>query len=115
MGCGLNSKTIGGGGSTRDEQGAGAGGGLGWKNSISVVPGQSYYVNVGSGGIGRGSGNYSDNGGDLYFINTNTVWGQGGGGTGRNRWGSANRPGYGGEGGGWAGDGGGYGVNGGDG
>ena len=39
----------GGGGSTRDESGAGGGGGLGWKNSISVVPGQSYYVQVGDG------------------------------------------------------------------
>lgn len=49
---------------------AGAGGGLGWKNNIAVVPGQTYTVVVGAGGtVGT----------DSYFINTTTVKGGGGG------------------------------------
>lgn len=57
----------------------GTGGGLGYKNNITVVPGNSYTVVVGSGGVkgtyGTGSGG---NGGDSYFINTTTVKGGGG-------------------------------------
>lgn len=49
----------------------GAGGGLGWKNNISVTPGQSYTVVV-------GAGNSAADGGDSYFINTSTVRGGGG-------------------------------------
>lgn len=44
---------------------AGAGGGLGWKNNISVTPGNSYTVVVGGSGT------------DSYFINTSTVAGKG--------------------------------------
>ena len=58
----------------------GGGGGLGWKNNIPVTPGQSYVVTVGVGG-GRdpdGGGYNPINGGDSYFINTNTVAGLGG-------------------------------------
>ena len=50
------------------------GGGLGWKNAISVTPGVSYTVVVGdksSYGSGGSSGN-------SYFINTTTVMGIGG-------------------------------------
>ena len=104
-----------GGGSTRDEQGAGGGGGLGWKNDIAVQPGQTYSVVVGSKGTPSNPGNYAGNGGDSYFVDASTCKGQGGGGTGRDNNGNANRPGYGGEGGGFTGDGGGNGGSGGDG
>ena len=54
--------------------GAGGGGGaLGWKNNISVVPGQSYTVVVGAGA----TFNSKANGGDSYFINDTTVKGGG--------------------------------------
>ena len=109
-----------GGGSTRDEQGAGGGGGLGWANGIQVQPGQSYTVFVGAKGTPASPGNYAGNGGTSYFIDTNTCYGGGGGGTGRDNNGSANRPGYGGQGGTYGGSGGsqqggGMGGNGGDG
>ena len=81
-------------------QGAGGGGGLGWKNNITVVPGQSYSVAVGSSGfdyVGPGS-----SGSDSYFINSSTVAGLGGSG------GSYTR-----VGGGYVGDGGGNGGSGG--
>jgi hypothetical protein len=68
--------------------GGGAGGGLGWKNNISVTPGQSYTVVVGAGGTSTisGAGTATD-GGDSYFINTSTVAGFGGE---RNKEGSIN-------------------------
>ena len=56
----------------------GAGGGLGWKNSISVVPGQTYTVVVGAAGS-QGlhfSGNTA--GATSHFINTSTVSATGG-------------------------------------
>jgi hypothetical protein len=62
----------GGGGSASNFSGGGGGGGLGWKNSIPVVPGQSYAVVVGASGP-RGAA-----GGDSYFISTGTVFGGGG-------------------------------------
>ena len=111
----------GGGGSTRDERGAGGGGGLGWISGFQVSPGTAYDVVVGSGGQGQpNTGSYGYNGGTSYFNDMNTVYGQGGGGTGRDENGSANRPGYGGKGGGHGGSGGttqggGNGGNGGDG
>ena len=74
----------------------GGGGGLGYKNNISVTPGQSYTVVVGAPGQAGGS-----NGGDSYFISTSTV--RGGGGT--NGW-------NGGGGGSYTGDGGGNGGSG---
>ena len=52
--------------------GGGGGGGLGWRNNISVTPGQSYTVVVGA------EGTNTTNGGDSYFINTGTVSGYGG-------------------------------------
>ena len=70
----------GGGGTTGNNFAAGGGGGLGWKNNISVTPGQTYTVVVGAGGTGNTSG--GTNGGDSYFINTTTV--KGGGGLGNN-------------------------------
>ena len=48
------------------------GGGLGWKNNITVIPGQRYTVVVGAGVAGQ-------TGGDSYFINATTVKGGGGG------------------------------------
>lgn len=66
----------------------GGGGGLGWKNNISVIPGNSYTVLVGAAGQ------------DSYFIDSTTVKGGGGGG------------GFNGLGGTWVGDGGGNGGSG---
>jgi hypothetical protein len=59
----------------------GGGGGLGWKNNISVTPGQSYTVVVGAGGTGTTGANdtTATSGGDSYFINATTVKGGGGG------------------------------------
>jgi len=58
----------------------GGGGGLGWKNNISVTPGQSYTVVVGAGGTGIETNTPANagDGGDSYFISTNTVKGGGG-------------------------------------
>ena len=53
---------------------AGAGAGLGWKNSIAVTPGSSYTVVVGAGGSKNGGA-----GGNSYFISLATVSGYGGG------------------------------------
>lgn len=88
----------------------GGGGGLGWRNNISVTPGTSYTVVVGSRGIGGpsslGSGGVSIGGagGDSYFINRTTVLGVGGSGAINNT---------GGAGGSFLGDGGGIGGTGG--
>jgi hypothetical protein len=70
---------VGGGGSGGSQvfpKTGGGGGGLGWKNAISVVPGQSYTVVVGVGGPNGSSGP----GGNSYFINLSTVAGLGGAG-----------------------------------
>ena len=69
---------------------AGGGGGLGWKNNISVTPGQSYTVVVGAGGQNKANEH-------SYFINTSTVMGKGGN--------AASGGGYVGDGGGNGGDG----------
>ena len=55
----------------------GGGGGLGYKNNITVVPGQSYTVVVGQAGSGT-TGTQGNGGGDSYFINATTVKGAGG-------------------------------------
>ena len=94
---------IGGGGAGNGDGslgGGGGGAGLGWRNSISVTPGQSYTVVVGD----KGAGGTGSNGEDSYFINTSTVKGGGGGGT---------VSGSGGSGGSYTGDGGGTGGSGG--
>lgn len=54
----------------------GGGGGLGYKNNITVVPGNSYTVEVGDGGAVVPAGTVGD---DSYFIDTSTVKGGGGG------------------------------------
>ena len=51
-----------------NDTGGGGGGGLGWKNNITVVPGQNYTVVVGAGG-NQGWG------ADSYFISETTVKG----------------------------------------
>ena len=64
----------------------GGGGGLAYKNNISVTPGQSYTVVVGSGGAGATDDGDSSiwtmalgsDGGDSYFVNTSTVRATGG-------------------------------------
>ena len=58
---------------------AGGGGGLGWKNDIVVVPGQSYTVVVGQGGQNK-SNQHS------YFISSGTVMGRGGSGSSGGTW-----------------------------
>ena len=78
----VNVVAVGGGGSgsAANTGNAGAGGGLGWKNNISVTPGQSYTVVVGGGGtsITGGGPTQGNTGGMSYFINTSTVAGYGG-------------------------------------
>ena len=81
---------------------AGGGGGLGYKNNITVSPGTSYTVKVGSGA----SGNYSSDGEDSYFISTSTVKGGGGEGGGTAGTGAGEGGTYTGDGGGNGGDGG---------
>lgn len=57
---------------------AGSGGGLGWKNNISVTPGQIYLVIVGSGGGIVTSNSDGYDGGISYFISSGYVYGGGG-------------------------------------
>ena len=99
---------AGGSGSKTWSGGGGGGGGLGWKNSISVTPGQSYTVVVGDKGEAVSNTQNGGLGGSSYFIDTNTVcgFGAGQGGTGSSTSGS------GAHGGGYTGDGGGAGGNG---
>lgn len=61
---------------------SGRGGHLSYKNNISVVPGSSHTVAVGSGGAGRTQTGFCCGiaGGNSYFINTSTVNARGGGG-----------------------------------
>lgn len=72
---------IGGGGGGHQDIGGrahgGGGGGLGWKNNITVVPGNSYTVVVGAGGA-RDDPEDAQTGGNSYFIDTSTVAGRGG-------------------------------------
>jgi len=62
----------------------GGGGGLGWKNNITVTPGQTYTVVVGSGGYDNSPNTRSTPGGkgidgeDSYFISPTMVKGGGG-------------------------------------
>ena len=56
----------------------GYGGGLGYKNNISVTPGQSYTVVIGGGGSGGSNTTSGYSGGDSYFINATIVKGGGG-------------------------------------
>jgi len=85
---------------------SGGGAGLGWKNNISVIPGQSYTVVVGLGGRQSSLGGSTTNGQDSYFIQAdNSLYATGkGGGSGTS--------GVGGSGGSFFGDGGGSGGNG---
>lgn len=94
----------GGGGGFRSGQtaGGGGGGGLGWKNNITVVPGQNYTVVVGAAGACSNTGG---TGGASYFISQATVAGLGG-------TGQAGGSGAAGPGGGYVGDGGGNGGQG---
>ena len=83
---------------------AGAGGGLGWKNNITVVPGTSYTVQVGAGGVRNGGA-----GGNSFFNSLATVSGYGGGNASSTQ--NTSGPNANGYGGGWVGDGGGAGGN----
>ncbi|NBX50879.1 hypothetical protein EBT25_13355, partial [bacterium] len=69
---------VGAGGSGSSWYAGGGGGGLGWKNNITVVPGNSYTVVVGAGGAGKVFPYEGASGGDSYFINTSTCVGYGG-------------------------------------
>ena len=84
----------------------GTGGALGWKNNISVTPGQTYAVVVGDGGSRQTNplGGDGTPGTHSYFINTTTVKAEGGGVGGFNGGPST----YVGDGGGEGGHGGGY-------
>jgi hypothetical protein len=65
---------------------AGGGGGLGYKNNITVIPGNTYTVVVGAGGAkgtnptSNSYGSPGSSGGDSYFITALRVKGEGGGG-----------------------------------
>ena len=90
------------------ELGGGGGGGLGWRNRIPVIPGNTYIVQVGGFGYGGGSTpdvEWGTPGGNSWFMNVNCVAGLGGSN-------SSASLGYG-AGGGFVGEGGGYGGNGG--
>lgn len=76
--CGVCVGGGGGGLQTSSGGGGGAGGGLGWRNAISVVPGQSYTVQVGDGGIANATAGNETHGGDSFFISAGTVAGFGG-------------------------------------
>ena len=73
---------IGGGGQSGSSKGTdsvgGGGGGLGYKNNITVVPGNSYLVVVGEGGKYDDAHLSGMSGGDSYFISNTTVAGLGG-------------------------------------
>lgn len=97
----------GGGGGAGDHDGTGGGGGgLGWKNNISVTPGDTLTVVVGNGGNGgNGNGTYGNGGSTSYFISTGTVAGYGGDrGLPNNDGSSISGGGYNGDGGGRGGD-----------
>jgi hypothetical protein len=102
---------VGGGGagfssSITESRATGGGGGLGWKNNITVVPGQSYTVVVGLGGRQSSLGGSTSNAQDSYFITANSnayATGKGG---------SSGTSGSGGAGGSFFGDGGGQGGSG---
>ncbi len=70
-----------GGGSISDPNrgGGGGGGAYSTKSGISVTPGNSYTVTVGTGGTGVSGGN-GNNGNDSYFIDISTVLAKGGNG-----------------------------------
>ncbi len=69
----------GGGGQNLASDGGGGGGGGAYskQTAITVVPGNSYTVTVGSGGTGGTSG-CGTTGGDSWFVNTSTVLAKGG-------------------------------------
>ena len=76
----INAICVGGGGSGGAyDAGGGGGGGLGYKNNITVIPGTTYTIVVGAGGVENITGSVNS-GGDSYFISTSTVKGGGGGG-----------------------------------
>jgi hypothetical protein len=98
----------GGGGGFTWSSGGGGGGGLGWKNNISVTPGESYMVVVGGGGPSLANATTAGSeGGTSFFISTSTVAGFGGGRGGPGSTAAANS-----RGGGFVGDGGGRGGDG---
>ena len=73
---------VGAGGKSSSSKGidsvGGGGGGLGYKNNITVIPGNNYDVVVGEGGKFWGLYNKKTDGGDSYFISKETVSGLGG-------------------------------------
>lgn len=71
----------GGGGQNRNSDGGGGGGGGAYSRvvGIAVIPGTTYTVAVGAGGLG-GTGAAGNPGGDSYFINAATVMAKGGAG-----------------------------------
>jgi len=102
----VSAVAVGGGGAGYNSwsNAAGAGAGLGWKNNITVVPGSSYTVQVGAGGVKNGGA-----GGNSFFINLTTVAGYGGGNASSGS--NTSGPNANGYGGGYVGDGGGAGGN----
>jgi hypothetical protein len=56
----------------------GGGGGLGWKNNITVIPGNTYTIGVGNGGSQQNYPTNGNDGGVSYFKDLFTVAGYGG-------------------------------------
>ena len=102
----VSAVAVGGGGAGYNSwaNAAGAGAGIGWKNGITVVPGNSYTVQVGAGGVKNGGV-----GGNSFFISLATVSGYGGGNASSGA--NSSGPNANGYGGGYVGDGGGAGGN----
>ena len=65
-------------GGTANNSGGGGGGGLGWKNTMTVVPGQSYTVQVGPSRLQPPFNPSTVDGVTSFFINESTVAGKGG-------------------------------------
>jgi len=72
--------TVGGGGGWNNyySNTGGSGGGLRYRNNYTVIPGNSYTVNVGAAGSTGNALGVNTRGGSSYFINTCTVYAQGG-------------------------------------
>lgn len=71
----------GGGGNDTNADGAGAGGGGGYREAlITVIPGNTYAVNVGAGGAGSLTAGTGADGGDSWFGSTTTIRSNGGSG-----------------------------------
>ena len=68
------------GGGWQWSSGGGGGGGLGWIKKFKVEKGKQYTIVVGKGGdcVANAGNTHSSDGGNSYFVSSNTVQGYGG-------------------------------------